>query len=118
MSAGLILVVDDDEAIQTFVSMSLENEGYTVTVASDGLAALQSTDLQQPALILLDMRMPKMDGPTFISAYQNRPGPHAPIIIMTAARNTDDAAIASGIIDVLAKPFDLEQLLDLIQQHV
>ena len=113
-----ILVVDDDDAIQAFVSMLLANEGYSVTTASNGAEALQFLSQEHPALILLDLRMPAMDGRTLTQAYHRMPGPHAPIIVMTAGRNTDESTNDLNIQGFLAKPFDLNDLLKLIEQHL
>ncbi len=113
-----ILVVDDDDSIRTFVSMALADEGYTVVTAAHGAAALKSIDQEPPALILLDMRMPIMDGWAFAQAYQQTPAPHAPIITLTAAR---DAAVFAGQINAnsyLAKPFTLDDLLNLVSQFM
>jgi two-component system, OmpR family, response regulator MprA len=113
-----ILVVDDDEAIKSFVTMSLTDEGYVVSGASDGYEALQFLNKERPALVLLDMRMPNMDGRSLIEAYHQLPGPHAPIIVMTAGRNTKESTGDLNIQGFLAKPFDLDDLLQLIEQYV
>jgi CheY-like chemotaxis protein len=79
-----VLVVDDDEAIRESVAMILVDEGYTVAMAGDGDEALEIVGEQSPALILLDIRMPRMNGLEFAAAYHALPGPHAPIVVMTA----------------------------------
>ncbi len=111
-----ILVVDDDSAIQSFVGMSLRNEGYDVLIASDGQAALELVGQHQPLLILLDMRMPRMDGHAFIEAYHQTAEPRAPIIILTAGRHLTAAEDISHAAAVLAKPFNLDQLLSLVSR--
>ncbi len=113
-----ILVVDDDLAIQDFVSMALTNEGYEVVTASDGEAALRQATEAQPALILLDMRMPNMDGPAFIDAYQKLAISPAPIIVLTAGRGTNNALVPFTVAGFLPKPFDLDELLLLVEQFV
>jgi DNA-binding response OmpR family regulator len=60
--AGHILFVDDDESIREFVTMALTDEGYQVSTAPHGAAAIELVNREQPSLILLDMRMPIMDG--------------------------------------------------------
>ena len=110
-----ILVVDDDEAIQAFVSLSLANEGFSVRLASDGMQALKLVAEDSPALILLDMRMPNMNGREFINAYHQTNGPHAPIVVMTAGRSKDSSTDALNIQGILAKPFDLDDLLKLVE---
>ena len=72
-----ILVVDDDEAILSAVESTLADEGYPVVTAPDGAAALDVVERQQPTAILLDMKMPVMDGWAFARAYRQQPGPRA-----------------------------------------
>src|SRR5215831_9417053 len=91
--AEYILFVDDDESIREFVSMALTDEGYDVITASHGAAALDMVRQNKPALILLDMRMPIMDGWAFLKAYEQTPGPHVPVIALTPSRNAPDAKV-------------------------
>ena len=118
--AGRVLLIEDDEGLQDCVQTALGLEGYVVEIAPHGLAALTrlgQADQPRPDLILLDMRMPIMDGWAFARAYQSLPEPHAPIIVFTAAR---DAAARAGEIkasDVLAKPFALEDLLEIVERY-
>jgi CheY-like chemotaxis protein len=111
-----VLVVEDDESIRECVQVILEDEGYDVIEASDGAAALALLDTVWPDVILLDMLMPGMDGWAFAVAYRQRPGPHAPIVVITAAR---DAAARADQIDaagVLAKPFRVEALVSCVNE--
>jgi CheY-like chemotaxis protein len=113
-SEAPLLVVDDDPAILAFVQLALEDAGYEVMVATDGADALQAIRQRRPGLILLDMRMPGMNGWEFVDAYRQEPSPRAPILIMSAGRDTIPAEIdAAGW---LGKPFDLDQLLGLVRQ--
>jgi CheY-like chemotaxis protein len=114
---GQILVVDDDEGIREFVELALSDEGYQVATASHGAAALEFLVDQLPAVILLDMRMPIMDGWAFARAYRQRPGPHAPIIVVTAAREAADRAKEIGAEGVLSKPFFLAELLAAVEPY-
>ena len=107
---GRILVVDDDADIQEMVQIALEDEGYEVTVAAHGMAALEILQQLTPRLILLDMRMPVMNGWQFAQAYRERPGEHAPIVLLTAA-DASTSARQVGAEGYLAKPFDLSQLI-------
>jgi CheY-like chemotaxis protein len=116
--ADYILFVDDDESIREFVSMALTDEGYQVTTAAHGAAALEVVQQSRPSLILLDMRMPVMDGRAFLQEYHKTQGPHAPIIALTASRNAPDTQVPPEVSSFLAKPFDLNELLDLIGQYM
>ncbi len=120
--APLILIVEDDPLILSMVRETLEEEGYEAATAPHGAAALeylarrQQTGTPPPALILLDMRMPVMDGWAFAEAYRWTPGPHAPIVVMTAAHDSAARAAAIGAAAVLSKPFDMDELVALVDQ--
>jgi len=113
-----ILIVDDDDTIRELVSMALEDEGYATAEARHGLEALAVVRQAPVDLILLDMRMPLMDGGEFAQAYHEGPGPHAPIIVFSAGRDADDAIARTGAVGYLPKPFDLAHLLALVAQTV
>lgn len=112
-----VLVVDDDKGIREFVRTVLADEGYDVTEATDGQQALDRVAQRRPDVILLDMRMPVMDGWEFARTYRQRPGPHAPIVIVTAALDVAKDAKEIGADGFLAKPFQLDDLLQLVLQH-
>lgn len=116
-SSPRILFVDDDDGIRQFVSMALEDEGYEVVTAVDGMAALSLLQQQPPHLILTDMRMPGMDGWAFVRNYRQTAKPHVPVIVVTAAR---DAAVSASEVNAdgyLSKPFHLDDLLALVQSY-
>ena len=112
-----LLVVDDDRVIRELVAEVLEGEGYAVARAANGAEALgwlaerRRLGEPPPTLILLDMRMPMMDGWTFAAEYRRSSGPRAPIVVMTAAADAAACAAEVGAEGVLAKPFGLDALL-------
>jgi CheY-like chemotaxis protein len=112
-----ILVVDDDPGIREFVDLALSDEGYQVVTAINGAAALEAVAQQLPAIILLDMRMPIMDGWEFARMYRARPGPHAPIVVVTAAREATERAAQIAAEGVLPKPFRLAELLEVVETY-
>ena len=114
--AAHILVVDDDVATGDMLVDLLGAEGYTVEHARHGVDALVRVQAQPPDVILLDLVMPVMDGPTFAAAYRGHPGPHAPIIAMTASTSLVDAIAALRPAAVLQKPFELAALLDVVRE--
>lgn len=114
-----VLVVEDDEGLIETLQELLETEGYVVTLAHDGLDALQRLETLTPAVILLDLRMPRMDGTSFAHAVQQREGIRSNyIIVMTANLRARQAAEAIGADDFLAKPFDINELLEKIDRGI
>ena len=116
-----MLVVDDDAAIRGTVTDILELEDYAVAQAKHGEAALTALDeLDErgtaPDAILLDMRMPVMDGWEFARRYHERSGAHAPIVVMTAARDAGQWGREVGAAATLGKPFGLEELLEVVER--
>ncbi|HEX9269684.1 MAG TPA: response regulator [Candidatus Limnocylindria bacterium] len=112
-----VLVVDDDEGIRELIVSALSEEGYDVASAADGSEALTLLDSYEPGVILLDMRMPGMDGWQFARAYRSRPGRHAPIVICTAALDVQREASDIGAEGFLGKPFQLEDLLNAVEHQ-
>ena len=115
MSERPILVIDDDPAIRATVAEILMSEGYTVATAVNGADGLQSLDRIDPALVLLDMRMPILDGWGFARALQSR-GVSIPILVMTAAQDARRWAHEINAQGFVAKPFDLLDLLNAVEQ--
>lgn len=115
MSNKPILVVDDDPSIRTTVYEILDLEGYAVETAANGAEALQALERVQPSLVLLDMRMPVLDGWGFAQALQDR-GIHLPILVMTAAQNARNWAAEIGADGYVAKPFELLDLLAAVER--
>jgi CheY-like chemotaxis protein len=114
----LILAVDDDEAILDVVQWALEDEGYVVKRATDGKQALELVHILNPALILLDMRMPGMNGWEFAQAYGASDDRRAPLVVMTAAQDACQLAAEIRADDCIGKPFDMYQLIDTVLKHV
>lgn len=115
MSKQPILVIDDDQAIRMTIADLLEAEGYVVATAINGADGLLVLDRVQPALVLLDMRMPVLDGWGFARTLQER-GIKVPIVVLTAAQDAHRWAREIDAADVVAKPFDLDELLSTIER--
>jgi CheY-like chemotaxis protein len=111
-----ILVVDDEEGIREVVNDILTLEGYDVREASHGLAALNLLQTYPAHLILLDMRMPIMDGWTFAERYRQLPDARASVVVMTAAQDARKWAAEIQADGVLSKPFEVDDLLDVVQR--
>ena len=87
-----ILIVEDDAGMRMMLLLALEDAGYTVELAANGAEALDALTRMRPSLILLDLRMPVMDGATFlrhVHAAGKRNAP--PIVVMTAYRDIEPA---------------------------
>lgn len=114
-----VLVVDDDEGLLETLQDLLEMEGYKVIVAHNGIEALEKLETLTPAVILLDLRMPRMDGKTFAREVQRRENLQSLyIILMTANLYARGSADDMGANDFLAKPFDVDELLEKIEQAI
>lgn len=111
-----ILVVDDDPSILETVRVILESEGYAVVTAANGRDALEVLERVTPFLMLLDMRMPVLDGWGVATALRDT-GRHFPVVVMTAAESAKRWADEIGADGHLAKPFDLEDLLEVVARH-
>jgi two-component system chemotaxis response regulator CheY len=112
-----ILIVDDDPSIRAALAELLEEEGYTVESVTNGAEALAAIARAQPRAVLLDMRMPVLDGWGFAKALAER-GIDLPVIVMTAAQEARQWGREIGATRVLAKPFDLDEVLDAIASTV
>jgi len=111
MTCPLVLVVDDDPDILDAICDILEVEHYRVARARNGVEALERVEEERPAVILLDLMMPVMDGVTFAHALRQRPFVgDVPILVISADGNPQRAA-SVGARGYLAKPFDIDALL-------
>jgi two-component system, chemotaxis family, chemotaxis protein CheY len=110
-----VMVVDDEPAIRHAVEAVLVEEGFEVDTAPNGAVALEALDSARPDAILLDLRMPVMDGYAFLDAHQRRPAPRAPVIVCSTA---PDAArlVNKGAAGYLRKPFDIDELIETINR--
>lgn len=112
-----VLVVDDDASIRSFVGQALTDEGYEVGQAANGADALAALAFGHPNLILLDVRMPGVDGWQVLDELRSAAGPQTPVVVMTASYTGQDRALQSGAQGYLAKPFELSELLDCVDLH-
>ena len=112
-----ILVVDDDPDLRLMLRGILEEEGYAVAVARDGLDALTIVDQALPDLILLDLSMPRMDGYAFAAELSRRDlRDSVPVMVLTADGNASHKAARLGADAYLPKPFLLDDLLAAVER--
>jgi DNA-binding response OmpR family regulator len=107
-----ILVVEDDDAIATGLALNLKLAGYAPTVAEDGEIALERLAERQPALILLDINLPRKGGLEVLAELREA-GNHVPVIVLSARQDEFDkvGALRLGADDYVTKPFALAELL-------
>lgn len=112
--APLILVVDDDPELLKVVAEALSMKGYRVAEAHNGQEALQRLTEITPQMIVLDMRMPLMDGWEFARVFRERYGRSIPIAVATAAEDSKLRAAEIGANAALAKPVALDKLYEVV----
>ena len=112
-----VLIVDDDVATRRLYSFLLNNGGYTVVEAEDGMEALEKLRQISCSLVITDMNMPRMDGMELIRTIR-RDYPQLRVILITAfgTPETEKQARRIGANDYLAKPFDFEELEERVRR--
>jgi len=116
-----IMVVDDDKVHATLIPFILKGEGYKVIVCEDGTEALEKFDEEPPDLVLLDIKMPHLDGFEVCAAIKNRADTKSIPVIMTTScdkMGEIDKAFALGAEEYLIKPFAKEKLLKMISKYL
>src|SRR5918998_2547141 len=104
-----VLVVEDEPAIREVVADLLKDEGYTVRQASDGLQAIDEMEVDDVDLVLSDVRMPRLDGPSLARRLRGR-GHAVPVVLMSAV----EVEVDLPGVRFLPKPFDRDHLLHVI----
>lgn len=121
--AGRVLVVDDEPSVGQVVADVLRDEGYDVHWATNGREALAELQDWLPDVIVLDLMMPVMDGRTFRAAQRQLPGERArvPVVVLSGMHEAHATAEELAAARVIAKPFDLDELVrtigDLLTQY-
>ena len=110
-----ILIVDDDLSILEVERAVLVEEGFRVTEARNGAEALVALEADPPAMIVLDVQMPGIDGPTFARELRTRLR-HVPLVILTAAADPKHEADRCNAEAYLRKPFHADDLMRLVRR--
>lgn len=121
MSEKIILVVEDNPDNMYVLDHLLTRKGFIVRQAARGEDALAQIERQRPALVLMDMQMPGMDGYAVVRALRQQPElATLPIIAVTASSMPGDReqTLAAGCTDYVAKPINPRELLQLIQHYL
>ena len=113
-----VLVVDDETELLDLFFVVLEDKGYKIETATNGHEGLKAVERRMPDLIVVDIRMPVMDGPEFAREFHARYGFRVPLVVLTAAPDARDSACAMGAVGWMCKPFELNQLVHLVEEHI
>ena len=114
-----ILIIEDDQRVQSFVRRKLEAEGYAVDAAADGPRGLARALCGPYDLVVLDLLLPRLDGLSVLREL-NQERPEVPVLILTARADlpTKLRGFELGARDYLSKPFSLEELIARVRVHV
>jgi CheY-like chemotaxis protein len=112
-----ILVIDDDPSFRSAVAEILRSEGYLVETAANGLEGLTAIREVRYALIVLDLRMPTIDGSRFARMLEAS-DIHVPILVITSARNPQKWAKEIGAAGYLAKPLDIPEFVETVDEII
>ncbi|WP_088226514.1 sigma-54 dependent transcriptional regulator [Desulfosporosinus sp. FKB] len=112
-----ILVIDDEERMCWALERALNHEGYQVMTATRGLEGIQLAQESEPSLVILDLKMPDLDGIEVLKELKSL-HPNVPVIMITAHGTIDTAieAMKIGALDYITKPFKLEKIKVQVQQ--
>jgi CheY-like chemotaxis protein len=112
-----ILIVDDEEGFREGVADLLGMEGYSVHVARDAVEAVRILPGFRPEVILLDLRMPNLDGEAFLRGLSGLPASSkVPVLLISAKEDLESIAARTGAAGYLRKPFEAPQLLSLLEK--
>jgi CheY-like chemotaxis protein len=112
-----VLIVDDEEGFRAGLADLLAMEGYQVTTAGDAVEAVRRLPEIKPEIILLDLRMPLLDGEAFLRGLRGLPATRqVPVVLISAKEELAAVATRVGAAGYLAKPFEAPQLLALIER--
>jgi DNA-binding response OmpR family regulator len=112
-----ILVIDDDMPLRGMLAAALRQHGFQVLLASDGAEGQRALRIHHPNVILLDLAMPSVNGWDFLQRLKETGHlGNVPIIVLSAYLRTDPKAVLQmGVSAILPKPFNLPELIDLIE---
>jgi CheY-like chemotaxis protein len=113
-----VLVIDDDDAVCEVLREALSEDGYAVATVPHGAAALELVKHHQPEVILLDLRMPIMDGWSFAEQYRRAAKPAASLILLSALKDVEQSAKRLGAVAFIQKPFEIDEVVQLIERCI
>jgi len=110
-----ILVVEDDLTLARLMEALLLSAGYQVRTAGDGESALEAIRLEQPALVLLDLTLPRIDGWQVLDRLRATEQP-PPVVLFTGNYAAEERALRAGAAATILKPFDVDDLLETVNR--
>jgi DNA-binding response OmpR family regulator len=115
-----VLLVDDEAVIRLLCTVNLEDAGFEVEAVGNGAAAIAEAHRERPDLIVLDLRMPEMDGWSVLGAlgvaYRDDP---IPVIVLSAWASPDEAQrVVDQGAEFMAKPFEPDELVDRVRSTI
>lgn len=111
-----ILVVEDEDVLQELLEAVLAEEGYAVRSATTALHALELAACEQPSVIIFDMTLPDLNGADLVKRYRELPDATAALIAVSGIANLEAEVERIGVDSFLSKPFELEDLLSLVNR--
>ena len=119
MAEEKILLVEDDQDFAQLLEFDLKKHGYQVTTASNGEEGLEKVGIEKPSLIILDIKMPKMDGYTFVRRIKkDSETKEIPLIVLTSYEPMKDMFQMEGVNDYIVKSANMESLVKTIEKHL
>jgi len=119
MAKHKILIVDDDCDFQQLLEFDLKKQGYEIVTANNGEEGLTQAEATNPDLIILDIKMPKMDGYTFVRMLKKEAKTkNTPLIVLTSYEPMKDMFKLEGVKDYFVKSADITSLLAAIQKQL
>ena len=120
MTQPRVLVIDDDDAVRGAVAEDLKREGYDLHFATNGMEGLRRLQEIDPTVIILDLRMPVMDGREFLSQLRVKPSDPYSVVVLTAYGDADavESCYAAGVSTFLKKPFNLYEIRSVVKNAI
>jgi len=116
LNTSPILVVDDDIDLRKMIQWVLEDEGFEVETAANGLDAVDQAMQQRPALVILDLGLPLLVGEGVAAELHAQYGTTIPLVLITADEHAEEKSRQVGASTFLRKPFEIDDLVNAVQQ--